>query len=95
MSPDVDVDKPTEIWRAPTVERLSMLHTSQADIIVSIGGSSYTGAAKIALIVHSSLKNSELSVSPMDTLFAKLSDNGDITPSKALKDPGQRGVARH
>ncbi|KAF8484170.1 hypothetical protein JB92DRAFT_3131862 [Gautieria morchelliformis] len=69
MSPDVDVDKDTAIWRAPTVERL--MTQLRADII----------------IVHSSLKYSDLSVSPMDTLFAKLSDNGDITPSKALKDP--------
>ncbi|KAF8530753.1 hypothetical protein JB92DRAFT_411077 [Gautieria morchelliformis] len=58
-----------------TVEGLSMLHTSH------IGGSSYIDAAKIALL------DSDLGVSAMDTILAKLSDNGHITPSKALKDP--------
>jgi alcohol dehydrogenase class IV len=37
-------------------------------------------------LVHSSLKYSDLNVSGMDTLLAKTSGNGDITPSKA-NDP--------
>ncbi|KAF8520974.1 Fe-containing alcohol dehydrogenase [Gautieria morchelliformis] len=72
---------------ADVLDLARKLHASQADIVVSVGGSSYTDAAKIALLVHSSLQYPDFSASAMDTLLATHSDNGDITPSNALKAP--------
>ncbi|KAF8582233.1 iron-containing alcohol dehydrogenase [Ramaria rubella] len=69
------------------LDLVDQLHESRGDCIVCVGSSSYSDAAKIALIVHSSIKSSELSVSAMETLAAKSYHNGDTKAPTTVKAP--------